>query len=213
MTVAAGPNAQIVPVILAGGIGRRLWPLSRIERPKQFLALDGPLSLFQNTLKRVADRRLFASPVVSTQESYRFLVAEQAAAVGIEPRSILLESEPTGTAFAIAAAASAILADGGDCHILVLPSDHRILDPGAFLESVRAGLAASAAGYLVTFGVTAEGPETGFGYIQAGATLPIGARPVDVFVEKPDALVAADWSPPGNVSGTQAYSSFNHGRF
>jgi mannose-1-phosphate guanylyltransferase len=183
---------QIIPVILAGGQGTRLWPLSRAARPKQFLALTGDLSLFQETLKRVADPARYAAPIVITNAEYRFIVAEQAQELGIALAGVLLEPVARNTTAAIAAAAVfAERQSGADAVIHVLASDAAITADDNYWQSVDIADRAAAAGRLVTFGISPTAPETGYGYIEAGADRGDGTREVARFVEKPDADKAA----------------------
>jgi mannose-1-phosphate guanylyltransferase len=178
---------QIVPVILAGGQGTRLWPLSRSARPKQFLALTGTTSLFQEALKRVADPTRYAAPIIITNADYRFVVAEQAQEIGVTLAGILLEPVARNTTAAIAA--GAIFAErhsGADAVIHVLASDAAIVADDGYWRSVDIAAAAAARGSLVTFGITPTSPETGYGYIEAGAERGDGTRDVARFVEKPD---------------------------
>jgi mannose-1-phosphate guanylyltransferase len=178
---------QIVPVILAGGQGTRLWPLSRSARPKQFLPLTGDLSLFQETLKRVSDASRYAAPVVITNADYRFVVAEQAQEIGIALAGILLEPVARNTTAAIAAGALFAQQSGGaDAVIHVLASDAAIDADAGYWRSVDVAAAAAAGGSLVTFGISPASPETGYGYIEAGAERADGTRDVARFVEKPD---------------------------
>jgi len=180
-------STTIVPVILAGGQGTRLWPMSRSARPKQFLPLLGETSLYQQTLQRVSDAARYTAPVVVTNSDYRFLVAEQAQELGITPSAVLLEPVARNTAAAIAAAA-VFVADkfGRDAVIHVLASDHAVEIDDNYRWSIDAALVAVAAGRLVTFGITPTTPETGYGYIEAGGELGNGSRNVARFVEKPD---------------------------
>jgi len=181
----------IVPVILAGGQGTRLWPMSRASRPKQFLPLTGPTSLYQQTLLRVADASRYAPAVVITNSEYRFLVAEQAQEVGVATAAVLLEPVARNTAAAIAAAAlHARAAFGAGALIHVLASDHAVVVDDNYWWSVDAAAAAAKTGRLVTFGITPTAPETGYGYIEAGAELGNGERAVARFVEKPDRATA-----------------------
>ncbi len=184
--------APIVPIVLAGGQGTRLWPLSRSARPKQFLPLTGELSLFQETLKRVADPARYGKPVIITNAEYRFLVAEQAQEIGIELAGVLLEPVARNTTAAIAA--GAVFAEkqsGADTVIHVLASDASIDADANYWQSVDIARDAASAGRLVTFGITPTAPETGYGYIEAGAERGDGTREVARFVEKPDAAKAA----------------------
>ncbi|RYE10825.1 MAG: mannose-1-phosphate guanylyltransferase/mannose-6-phosphate isomerase [Hyphomicrobiales bacterium] len=184
--------APIVPVILAGGQGTRLWPLSRSARPKQFLPLTGSLSLFQETLKRVADASRYGAPVIITNAEYRFIVAEQAQEIGIELAGVLLEPVARNTTAAIAAGAVFAGQQGGaDTVIHVLASDAAIDADANYWQSVDIAAEAARDGRLVTFGITPTAPETGYGYIEAGAERGDGTREVARFVEKPDATKAA----------------------
>lgn len=175
----------ITPVVLAGGKGTRLWPLSRNSRPKQFLPLVGELSLFQQTLQRVADRSLYGPAVVVTNEDYRFMVAEQAERIGVDLQTILLEPVARNTAAAIAAAASLTAQNGPAQLVHVLPSDHQIDLDDSYFEAVRSAAEAAHDGRLVTFGITPTEPATGFGYIDA-PDAGKSAVAIKRFVEKPD---------------------------
>ncbi len=194
---------QLIPVILSGGSGTRLWPLSRGSRPKQFLPLVNDHSLFQNTVQRVARLPDVIAPLVVCSEQHRFLVEEQLAALDIPPLSILLEPEGRNTAPAVLAAAlfSTMFRDdhpeasldllSGDAVLLVLPSDHLLKEGVAFRHALKEGLRLAADGWLVTFGMTPQGPETGYGYVVAGEPLGEGdGRRVRRFVEKPDRATA-----------------------
>src|SRR5579862_4494793 len=162
---------MLTPVILSGGAGTRLWPLSRELYPKQLLPLTGTRTLLQQTLLRL-DGLAAAAPVIVCNEAHRFLVAEQLRQLRLEPRATILEPFGRNTAPAIALAAHAALASGaGDSNasdpvLLVLPADHVIRDVPAFQRAVRLALPAAAAGKLVTFGIVPTAPETGYGYIQ-----------------------------------------------
>lgn len=176
---------MIVPIVLSGGSGTRLWPLSTAERPKQFLALTGPTSLFRQTLERVADRAAYAAPIVVANAAHEGLCLAEMADGG----QLLFEPVARNTAAAIAMAAEiAREQHGDDALLLVMPSDHLIADPGAFHAAVAAGAAAAGSGRLVTFGVCPTGPDTGYGYIKAGGMIDgaAGAREVARFTEKPD---------------------------
>lgn len=188
----------IVPVILAGGQGTRLWPLSRTDRPKQFLPLLGPQSLFQKALARVSDPSFYAPAIVITNSDYRFIVAEQSLEAGATLCAILLEPVARNTAAAIAAAA-AYAGDhfGGDAVLHILPSDHDISVDDGYRLAVAQAAEAALAGQLVTFGIVPTHPETGFGYIKARTTVGAGICPVERFVEKPDAERASQMLSEG----------------
>ena len=191
----------IVPVILAGGQGTRLWPLSRAARPKQFLKLVGDTSLFEQTLRRVADESRYAAPVVITNADYRFIVAEQAVEAGVELSGVLLEPVARNTAAAIAAAAVfAVSRFGEDAVLHVVASDHAIDADTSYRQAVDTAAAAARAGRLVTFGIVPKYPETGYGYIEAGAALGDGVREVARFVEKPDLPRAEEMLASGRFS-------------
>ncbi|HDS1073842.1 TPA: mannose-1-phosphate guanylyltransferase/mannose-6-phosphate isomerase [Stenotrophomonas maltophilia] len=195
--------SSIQPVILSGGSGTRLWPLSREAYPKQFLPLAGELTMLQATWKRVAPIAA-RGPLVIANEEHRFVAAEQLQQVGAEPAAIILEPVGRNTAPAIAVAALEATRDGGDALLLVLPSDHVITNEAAFRSAVQAAAGAAEAGKLVTFGIVPTGPETGYGYIKAAEGQ--GLRAVERFVEKPDLDTAT-----GYVSSGQYY--WNSGMF
>jgi mannose-1-phosphate guanylyltransferase len=184
-------SSLIVPVVLAGGQGTRLWPMSRSARPKQFLALTGDLSPFQETLQRVSDGGRYTPPIIITNSEYRFLVAEQAQELGIALSGVLLEPVARNTTPAIAAAAFFAQQEfGPDAVLHVLPSDHAVVTDANYRTSVDTAAAAARAGRLVTFGIAPTGPETGYGYIEAGASSGDGVHAVARFVEKPDRATA-----------------------
>ncbi|WP_447906571.1 mannose-1-phosphate guanylyltransferase/mannose-6-phosphate isomerase [Stenotrophomonas sepilia] len=195
--------SSIQPVILSGGSGTRLWPLSREAYPKQFLPLAGELTMLQATWKRVAPIAA-RGPLVIANEEHRFVAAEQLQQVGAEPAAIILEPVGRNTAPAIAVAALEATRDGGDALLLVLPSDHVITNEAAFRSAVQAAAGAAEAGKLVTFGIVPTGPETGYGYIKAAEGQ--GLRAVERFVEKPDLDTATCY-----VSSGQYY--WNSGMF
>jgi len=197
----AGPDgrARIQPVILAGGSGSRLWPLSRSLYPKQFLGLTGESSLFSATLARLdalAEVGLdAAAPLVVCNDEHRFLVAELLRTAGIGDATIVLEPVGRNTAPAIALAAlEASATTGDDPLLLVLPADHALRDAAAFAEAVAAAAEQADSGGLVTFGVVPTGPETGYGYIRAAAD---DGGAVERFVEKPDRATAERYLAAG----------------
>ncbi|MCA1715029.1 MAG: NTP transferase domain-containing protein, partial [Gammaproteobacteria bacterium] len=183
--------AKLQPVLLSGGSGTRLWPLSREAYPKQFLALAGPDTMLQATWLRVA-AIADCAPIVVANEAHRFLVAEQLRQLDDPAPAILLEPVGRNTAPAIAAAALQAQAAGEDPLLLVLPSDHVVRDGEGFRRAVQAARTAAEQGALVTFGIVADAPETGFGYIQAEVGSADTVRRVLRFVEKPDAATAQD---------------------
>lgn len=177
---------MIVPVILSGGEGRRLWPLSLPERPKQFLAVTGERTLLQETALRLTAADLFAAPIVIGSAEQRFLIAEQLRAAGVTAPQIILEPAPRNTAPAAAVAALAAAEADPEAILLIAPADHAIPDAQAFRASVRAGLPAAQAGRFVLFGLAPSFPATGYGYIAPGGPAGEGVRRVAGFVEKPD---------------------------
>ncbi len=191
--------SKLQPVLLSGGSGTRLWPLSREAYPKQFLALAGDDTMLQATWRRVAALADVA-PIVVAGEDHRFLVAEQLRQIGAPTPAILLEPMGRNTAPAIAAAAMQAMRDGDDPLLLVLPSDHVVRDEAAFRAAVSQAMPAARAGALITFGIVPDAPETGFGYIEAdqdSADHGEGVHRVLRFVEKPDAATAQDYVDAG----------------
>ncbi|MEB3351205.1 MAG: mannose-1-phosphate guanylyltransferase/mannose-6-phosphate isomerase, partial [Cyanobacteriota bacterium] len=198
-------DPSLVPVILCGGTGTRLWPLSRASYPKQYWALagDGDETLLQQTHRRLEGLVNLAPPLLICNEDHRFIVAEQMRQIGVEPAAILLEPMGRNTAPAVAVAALQATAAGDDPLLLVLAADHVIRDAGAFRNTVAAGLAAAAAGQLVTFGIVPTAPETGYGYIEAASTAgagPVGPLPIARFVEKPDRATAETFLASGRFT-------------
>jgi mannose-1-phosphate guanylyltransferase/mannose-1-phosphate guanylyltransferase/mannose-6-phosphate isomerase len=193
---------MIHPVILSGGAGTRLWPMSRELYPKQLLALDGARTLLQETVARVSDAARFAAPIVICNDEHRFLVAEQLRDIGRKDAEIVLEPVGRNTGPAACVAAQLLARRDADAQILLLPSDHVVRDQEAFLEAVDRAAAAAEAGWLTTFGMAPTRPETGYGYIRAGAPLPAleGCLEVAQFVEKPDAATAQGYLDAGGYS-------------
>jgi len=196
---------MIIPVILSGGSGTRLWPLSRKLYPKQLLPLVGDNTMLQDTVLRLDGIADLAPPLVVCNESHRFLVAEQLRAIGAAHQGIVLEPIGRNTAPAVAVAAMQVLvadqdndaSDSREATLLVLPADHVVRDPQAFRRAVEIGQQAAADGRLVTFGVVPSAPETGYGYIRMGDELGAGAYRVKEFVEKPDEATARGYVDSG----------------
>lgn len=179
---------KITPLLLCGGSGTRLWPLSRKSYPKQFVPLLGETTLFQSTAQRLGGAG-FNAPLVVTNSTFRFIVVEQLAQSGIDPSAIMIEPEGRNTAPAILAAALWQARQDPDTLLLVAPTDHVVPDTQAFLDAVHAGIPAAEAGQLVTFGITPDRPETGYGYLELANAPKAGqpeAIPLNRFVEKPD---------------------------
>ena len=195
---------NLQPVILCGGSGTRLWPLSREQYPKQLLAFDGQDTLLQATARRVdkslaTTARKVLAPIVVANEDYRFIMAEQLRQTGVVPATIVLEPVGRNTAPALAMAALIALNAGDDPVLLVMPADHIISDVKAFRAAVAQGIAYAETSKLVTFGVRPTRPETGYGYIHAAAALTgqEGAREIGAFVEKPNAAMAERYVATG----------------
>ncbi len=207
---------SVTPVILSGGSGTRLWPLSREAHPKQFLPVIGEHSLLQATALRLQGLNACA-PVIVANEAHRFLVAEQLQQLGIKASALLLEPIGRNTAPAIAAAAYQALASDADAVLLVMPSDHAIRDVEGFQAAVALALPIAQQGgfdnrgAIVTFGIVPEAPETGFGYIKAGAGE--GIRAIERFVEKPDAETAVAYVQSGDYFWNSGMFLFKASRY
>ena len=191
---------QIHPLLLCGGSGTRLWPLSRKSYPKQFARITGNVSLFQKAATRLSGEG-FAPPVIVTGNDFRFIVTEQLASCEIAPRAVLIESEGRNTAAAVLSAALVLAAQDPQALILAAPSDHVIPDDVAFRAAVLAAVPGALAGDLITFGITPTRPETGYGYLElAEGADAMAATPQTMvrFVEKPDSARAAEMLASGN---------------
>ncbi|MBI4936637.1 MAG: mannose-1-phosphate guanylyltransferase/mannose-6-phosphate isomerase [Nitrosomonadales bacterium] len=191
---------MLYPVILSGGSGSRLWPMSRAALPKQFLPLVSERTLFQETLLRLKGLPDMAAPLLVCNNEHRFLAAEQLRDIGIRPLSLILEPVGRNTAPAVAVAALAAQADDAGATMLVLPADHLIRNVPAFHAAIQAARQLAQQDKLVTFGITPTEPATGFGYIERGASLQTGERSYAVarFVEKPDLEKARQFLASGN---------------
>ncbi|MBO9749287.1 mannose-1-phosphate guanylyltransferase/mannose-6-phosphate isomerase [Xanthomonas phaseoli pv. dieffenbachiae] len=202
--------SDVLPIILSGGSGTRLWPLSRESYPKQFLPLVGDKSMLQSTWLRAAPVAGHA-PIVVANEEHRFMAAEQLQQLGVKPSAILLEPKGRNTAPAIAVAALEATRDGADPLLLVLPSDHVIGNEAAFQAAVKVAAEAAAQGKLVTFGIKPTAPETGYGYIKAGAGT--AASAVERFVEKPDLATAQSYLASGEYYWNSGMFLFRASRY
>ncbi|MBA4798383.1 MAG: mannose-1-phosphate guanylyltransferase/mannose-6-phosphate isomerase [Rhizobiales bacterium] len=206
-------SIKIVPVIMAGGKGTRLWPLSRAAAAKQFIRFLGEETLLQKTLARVSDEALYDAPVVVTNEDFRFLVAEQARELGVALDGIVLEPEARNTAAAVAAAALLVAGrHGRDTLIQILPSDHEITVDATYRSCVEKAAKAAQDGKIVTFGITPTEPATGYGYIEIGKELVDGVHQVSRFVEKPNADVAEQMLAKGNYAWNSGMFVFSAGQ-
>ncbi len=189
---------MIVPVILAGGSGTRLWPLSREFYPKQLINMYNQHTMLQNTVLRLDRREGLDAPLIVCNDVHRFMTAEQLRQVEVTPRAIILEPAAKNTAPAIALAAIQLTAQGEDPVMLVLPADHRINDVSAFHRGIQKGKRLSEDGYLITFGIVPDSPETGYGYIQKGAAFGDTVCRIQRFVEKPDLDTARSYVESGD---------------
>jgi len=213
---------MITPVILAGGSGTRLWPLSRKLRPKQLIDLLDDHTMLQNTVTRLQGAAGTTAPMILCNEDHRFMVAEQLRSIQIAPESIILEPVGRNTAPALAVAAVKATADGSDPVLLVLPADHFIRDLDLFHRTLSAGAGLAEQGYLLTFGIVPDSPETGYGYIRKGGPLPLDSKQtgesaieasgIDKFVEKPDLDTATKYVNTGNYCWNSGMFMFKASR-
>ena len=211
-------NPRIVPIVLSGGSGSRLWPLSREHHPKQLIGLLGENTPLQTTVQRLSSLDCAMAPIVVCNDEHRFMVAQQLADIDVTPSAILLEPVARNTAPAIGAAATEALAqssEGEEPILLVLPADHVIRDLTRFANAVRTAVSEASAGNLVTFGVVPAYPETGYGYIKVGTQTRLDneARVVDGFVEKPDTGRAATWIETGDYYWNSGMFAFGAVRY
>ena len=204
--------ATITPVLLCGGVGSRLWPVSRQGRPKQYLNLIGETSMLQQTLTRI-DSLAQTSPVIVCNEEHRFLVAEQVRQLGLTSPTIILEPEGKNTAPAIALAAIAASASDPEVNLLVLPADHYVGKPTALIDAIEKAASAASQGKLVTFGLVPSRPETGYGYIKRGEALAIDVSVLEQFVEKPDQPTAEAYIASGDYVWNSGMFMFTAGQF
>jgi mannose-1-phosphate guanylyltransferase/mannose-6-phosphate isomerase len=188
---------MLTPVLLSGGVGSRLWPVSREAHPKQFLPLAGELSMLQETLQRTSGLEETA-PIVVCNEEHRFMVAEQLRQVDLRASALILEPQGRNTAPAVALAALQAITADPDALLLVLPADHLIQNVGAFVDAVGVAIPLARQGRLMTFGVVPASPETGYGYIKCGAALESDLYELERFVEKPDAATAQAYLDSGS---------------
>ncbi len=203
---------MLIPVLLSGGVGSRLWPLSRELNPKQFLPLAGNLSLLEQTMERTRSLN-GGAPVIVCNDEHRFTVAEQMRGMGANPDAIILEPMGKNTAPAVAVAALQAIKQSTDSVMLVMPADHVVRDVAAFSAAVEVGMTQAQKGQLVTFGIVPESPETGYGYIRRDEELSSGSFAIAEFVEKPSLDIAKKYVDSGDyfwnsgmfLIGAQAY--------
>lgn len=204
---------NLIPLVISGGSGTRLWPLSRKQRPKQFLPVIGDLTLFQSTLLRLQDIADIEPTLVVCNESHRYMVAEQLRELNLENQGIILEPFGRNTAPAIALAALYLKQQNKDAHLLVLPADHVITDIEAFYEAISSAVSISSDGYLATFGIRPNKPETGYGYIRKGQGINNNAFLVSAFVEKPDITTAKKYLDEGDFLWNSGMFLFKASRY
>ncbi|QJU59665.1 mannose-1-phosphate guanylyltransferase/mannose-6-phosphate isomerase [Sphingomonas sp. AP4-R1] len=201
---------MIIPVILSGGSGTRLWPMSRAERPKQLLSLTGAETMLQLTARRTMNRPGFASPIIVANTAHADEIARQLGDIGIDDATIVLEPAARNTAPAIALAA---LAADRDAQLLVMPSDHVIDKVDSFMAAIASAAPLCAQGWFATFGISPDAPETGYGYIRRGEELAPGVNKVERFVEKPDIETARSYVASGDYSWNGGIFLFTAGAY
>ena len=204
---------MLLPLILSGGSGTRLWPVSRRNLPKQFLALAGRGTLFQQTVARTQQLADVTAPIVVASEDHRFLAADQLLEAGVEGATIVLEPLARNTAPAIALGALQALEQDDDALLLVLPADHLIGDTRSFVNVVTQAVPLAEQGWLVTFGIRPERPETGFGYIRRAEPIDGHGFAVQQFVEKPDLTTAQSYLDDGNYDWNSGMFLFKASRY
>jgi mannose-1-phosphate guanylyltransferase/mannose-6-phosphate isomerase len=204
---------MLIPLILSGGSGTRLWPVSRRNLPKQFLSLSGDGTLFQQTVARTQKLPDVTAPIVVASEDHRFLAADQLLEGGVSGATILLEPVARNTAPAIALGALKAIERDPQALLLVLPADHLIGDTESFVAAVQQALPAARDGWLVTFGIRPDRPETGFGYIRRGESIGGNAFRVERFVEKPDLATAEGYVKDGSYDWNSGMFLFKAARY
>lgn len=201
----------MIPVILSGGSGTRLWPLSRAQYPKQFLPLVSQYTMVQETLRRLDGLVGLQAPIAVCNEDHRFMMAEQLREIGVQPTAIILE--PIGKNTAPAVTMAALTATSENAVLLVLPADHVIANTEAFHKAVIQAQKMAEQGFLVTFGIVATEPQTGYGYIKSGALLQDDAFKVAAFIEKPDKDTATCYVQSGDYFWNSGMFAFTAGTF
>lgn len=210
----AAMTERIIPIILVGGSGTRLWPLSREHYPKQFLSLAGENTMLQETMTRLSGLTGCAEPIVTCNVKHRFLAAEQLREIGSNPAAIMLEPVARNTAPAVAAAALLAARSQDDPILLVLPADHVIGDQAAFLRALHTGIVSASKGKLVVFGVVPVAAETGYGYIRRGNVIADSSvYDVDEFIEKPDQATAERYLEQGDYYWNSGMFMFRASRY
>ena len=204
---------MLIPLILSGGSGTRLWPVSRRNLPKQFLSLSGDGTLFQQAVTRTQKLPEIAAPIVVASEDHRFLAADQLLESGVKGATIVLEPIARNTAPAIALGALKAVERDSEALLLVLPADHLIGDTESFVAAVQQALPAAREGWLVTFGIRPDRPETGFGYIRRAESLGGNAFRVERFVEKPDLATAQGYVANGSYDWNSGMFLFKAARY